>query len=418
MEGLIKDTYILMMLAAGFIALLAAIVPVLLKRKYISPPIVYLLIGIAVYLICSKTVIRPLEELEIIKRITEFVLIVSLTNTGLKIRKPFRWSSWKYSFRLLLIAMPLTILAAGYLGWWIIGLPVATAVLFAALISPTDPVLAAELQTSQPSKDDTSKIKLGLTSEAGLNDGLAFPFTYFAIMLATKGTNYTEWIGDWLLYDIVIKIAIGLGVGLATGWLLYKAVFSISEKDMLGKISRGILSLSLTLLPYAITELFGGYGFIAVFAAACMFSNYKQHDRHMDRLHDFNEELEGLFVALLFIASGSFISSYYYLFLNWQVITVSLVMVFLIRPAAGYASLIKTGLNPFQRFVLSFYGIRGIGSIFYLAYALSEASFPAKEKLVEVTMATIFLSVMVHGMTARIIQKKIKKHDTYKPYEQ
>jgi NhaP-type Na+/H+ or K+/H+ antiporter len=411
-QYLTDHNYNIILLAAGFIALLAAITPVLLERRYTSPPIVYLIIGLGVYFVFTKTTIKPLEHMDVIRRITEFVVIISLTNAGLKIRKPFRWESWRYSFRLLLITMPLTIVAAGFLGWWVMGLAPAGAMLFAALISPTDPVLAAELQTSQPSKDDTSKIKLGLTSEAGMNDGLAFPFTYFAIMAATKGMDIESWIGEWLLHDVLLKIVIGVAVGLSTGWLLFKVIFSIGSKDMLSKISRGILSLSLTLLPYAITEILGGYGFIAVFAAACMFSNYEEHDKHMDSLHDFNEELEGLFVAFLFIATGIFTASYYELLFDWQVITVAALMVFAVRPAAGYISLAGTSLNRFQKFVLSFYGIRGIGSIFYLSYALGEAEFSDAQKLIEVTMATIFLSVLVHGLTARIVQKKIKIHDT------
>jgi NhaP-type Na+/H+ or K+/H+ antiporter len=405
------ESYNLLLIAAGSIALLAAVIPVIFEKRHITPPIIYLIVGITGYFICPENTFEPFDNIEIVKRVTEFVVLVALTNAGLKIKDSFKWETWKYSFRLLVIAMPITIVAASYLGWWILGLAPATALLFGALISPTDPVLASELQTSQPSKDDTSTIKLGLTSEAGMNDGLAFPFTYLAIMAATEGLDYKKWIGQWFLHDFIIKIAIGLVVGLLGGWLLRQLVHKLASKDELTKISRGILSLGLTLLPYALTETIGGYGFIAVFVAACIFSRHAMEDEHMDSLHDFNEELEGLVVALLFLVTGIYIAANYEMLLDFRVTGVALLMILIVRPVAGYISLIKTDLIPFQKFVMSFYGMRGIGSIFYLAYALTSATFSDSQKLLEVTMVTIFFSILIHGFSSRAIQKKIHAYN-------
>ncbi|NDI99020.1 sodium:proton exchanger [Flavobacterium sp. LaA7.5] len=406
------EDYDLILLAAGIIALLAANVPVIMQSKITSAPIVYMLCGIASYFLLLHFFFQPMQYMETIKHVTEFVVIVSLTNAGLKIKEPFRWHTWRNSFRLLIIAMPITIVAAAYLGWWITGLAPATAILFGALIAPTDPVLAGELQTSQPSKKDTSKIRLGLTSEAGLNDGLAFPFTCFAIMAAQYGFDIENWVGEWIWHYIILKIAIALVVGLLTGWGLFKIVFNIAKNDMLSKISRGILSLALTLLPYTLTEIVGGYGFIAVFVAACMFSRYEKFNKHMDSLHDFNEELESLVVAVIFIVTGVFIASHYYILLNPGIVTVALLMILVIRPVAGYTSFIRSDLSPFQKFVLSFYGIRGIGSVFYLAYALTSAEFKDAEKLFDITIATIFFSVLIHGLTAHIVQKRINTYES------
>ena len=406
------EQYEAFLLAAGVIALLAATVPVKTEKSFISAPIIYLFIGIVAYLLVLHFFFQPMMFMDVIKRITEFVVIVALTNAGLKIKAPFKWKTWKYSFRLLAVAMPITIIAATFLGWWIAGLTLPTALLFGALIAPTDPVLAGEMQTSQPSEADTSTIKLGLTSEAGLNDGLAFPFTYFAIYTAQYGHDVENWIGGWLLHEVLIKSVIAVAVGLGSGWLLSKVVFSIGERDMISKISRGILSLSLTLLPYAVTEAIGGYGFIAVFAAACIFSRSEKFDKHMDSLHDFNEELESIVVALIFIVTGIFIASHYYILLDPVIVSIALLMILVVRPVAGYVALAGTDLNRFQKFVLSFYGIRGIGSVFYLAYALTSADFRDPEKLFDITIATIFFSVLIHGLTANIVQKRILSHDT------
>jgi len=332
----------------------------------------------------------------------------------LRIKDPFKWRTWRYSIRLLVIAMPFTIIAASFLGWWIMSMAPATAILFGALISPTDPVLASELQTSEPGKKDTSRSLLGLTSEAGINDGLAFPFTYFAIIAFQKGLDFKEWAGEWFLHYFVIKIAMGVIMGLILGWLLYHLIFSISSDRTVDRISRGILSVALLLLPYALTEAVGGYGFIAVFLSACMFSNCEKSQGNMNSLHDFNEELESFVVAIIFISTGIFIAFNYKIFFKPDIIIVSLSMVLIIRPLAGYLSLIKSGLNNFQKFVLSFYGMRGIGSIFYLAFALKAADFEDSDKLFAITTATIFFSVIIHGISSRSVQKRIKIYD----YEQ
>ena len=406
------EHYTYLLLIAGCIALLVAIAPVVLEKRYISAPIVYLILGAIVYSISSHYIIEPLDNLKEIKHITEFVILVALANAGLRIKEPFKWKTWKNAFRLLIIAMPVTIIAATLIGWWVVGLAPATALLFGALISPTDPVLASELQTSEPGKDDTSQTKLGLTAEAGVNDGLAFPFTYLAIFAAIKGLNYKEWIGEWFLHEFIIKIALGVAVGLFCGWGLYKIIFNISsDSDTLSKISRGILAIALLTLPFAITEFIGGYGFLAVFFASCMFSNYEKHSVYMINLHDFNEELESFVVGVIFITTGFFIALHYTVFYNAEIMGSALLMVFVVRPVAGYLSLIKTRLNAFQKFVLSFYGIRGIGSLFYLAYALEAANFEHSEKLIALTTATIFISVLVHGISARSVQKRIKKYD-------
>lgn len=243
------DSYELALLAGGIVALLAAVIPILIVKKHITPPIIYLILGMAAFIFNVHYDFISLDNIVPIEKVSEFVVIISLTNAGLKIKQPFKWKTWKYAFRLLAITMPLTIIAASYLSWWILGLAPAAAVLFGAIIAPTDPVLASEFQTSGPSEEDKSKTKLGLTAEAGVNDGLAFPFTYLAIAAASLGLDFENWIGRWFINDFVIKIAIGVGMGLLTGWLLYKLIFSVSSKDQISKISRGVLSLALPSCP-------------------------------------------------------------------------------------------------------------------------------------------------------------------------
>jgi NhaP-type Na+/H+ or K+/H+ antiporter len=406
------NTYNIHLFLIGLVVLLAATIPNLLKNKNISEPIIYIALGLLIYLFGNDYAsIAPLNNIKIIEEITEFVVIVALTNAGLKIKDPFSWKTWKYSFWLLAITMPLTIVASAFISSWILGFAPAAAILFGSLISPTDPVLASDLQTSKPSKNDSSKTRLALTSEAGINDGLAFPFTYFAIFLATRGNHYSEWIVEWFFVDFIIKTVIGVAVGLSLGWILYKVIFTFTSKTQQSNISRGILSVALTLIPYAVTQMLGGYGFLAVFVAASAFSNREKDVRHMDNLHDFTEEIERIFVALLFVILGIYLGANFQDLIDWRLISVALILILIIRPIAGYIALTNKKISRFEKFVLSFYGIRGVGSIYYLMFALSKVEFDDSQKLIELTAVTIILSILIHGISAASIQKKLNQYN-------
>src|SRR5690606_26473825 len=131
-----------------------------------------------------------------------------LTGAGLKIDRRIGLKSWKTTWLLLAVTMPLTIIAVGLLGWWALGFAPATAMLFGAALAPTDPVLASDVQVGAPGSGENDEVRFALTSEAGLNDGLAFPFTNAAIAMA--GAAGLGWVGEWLLVDVVYKIASGV----------------------------------------------------------------------------------------------------------------------------------------------------------------------------------------------------------------
>jgi sodium/hydrogen antiporter len=406
------DLYNFYLLAFGIITLLAATVPHLVKNRAITGPILYIVIGILIWQAGTYfSAMRGLDDLNLIERLAEFVVIVALTNAGLKIVKPFSWKTWKHSIWLLAIAMPITMVGAAFLGYWIIGLAPAAAALYGAIIAPTDPVLASDIQTTAPSEGDHSKTRLALTSEAGLNDGLAFPFTYFAIFMVTKGSDISSWIGSWFLVEFLYKIAAGTLIGWFCGWLLFRLIFQVTAKDHHSKISRGILALALTLLPYAVCEILGGYGFIAVFVSAATFSNSEHVVEHMDNLHDFTEEIEGIFVAFLFVLIGVYLASNYESMLTYGIMLTATLMIFVVRPLSGFISLIGSNLTWLQRGIISFYGIRGIGSIYYLAFALTKADFPDFQPLVQLTAATIILSVLIHGMSATYVMRYLEDHE-------
>ncbi len=222
----------LFFLVAGVALLLAAWLPRVAAGRSFSPPMVFVAIGVLLGSLPVDLPVLGLDELSdeslraSVEHVTEVVVIVALFGVGLAIDRPFGWRRWRSTWRLLGIAMPVSIALVAVLGWGVAGLVPASALLLGAVLAPTDPVLASEVQVGAPSKtgeDDEDEVRFALTSEAGLNDGLAFPFVYAGVFLTTAGI--AAWGAQWLAWEVVGKVVIGVVVGLGSGWLLARLTF-------------------------------------------------------------------------------------------------------------------------------------------------------------------------------------------------
>ena len=281
---------------AGVGALLAGLLPRLLERRALSMPIAFLGLGMVVFALpLGLPDPNPVEHSTIAEHLTEFGVIVALMGAGLKLDRPVGLRRWSSTWRLLAIVMPITIVAVALLGWWAAGLAPATALLLGAALAPTDPVLASDVQVGEPTDDEDSEdeVRFALTSEAGLNDGLAFPFTYLAIAWVGAGsTSAVAWLGKWFLIDVLYKISVGVAGGLAIGWLLGKLFFRArSEVLRLANHAEGFTVLAATFLAYGVTEVAGGYGFLAVFVCACSLRASEHSHGYHQVLHDFAEQV-------------------------------------------------------------------------------------------------------------------------------
>ncbi|MEX0649143.1 MAG: cation:proton antiporter [Balneolaceae bacterium] len=402
------EPYDVSLLFIGIIVLAAiVIIPWLSTKRFITPPILFMAGGILVFLLPVEWPLPSLvNEPWLPERLTEIGVIIALTSVGLKINDPFSWKTWKVSWRLLVITMPLTVIISAFAGWWLLGLVPATALLFGAIIAPTDPVLAASVQTTKPNAEDRSPARIALTSEAGMNDGLAFPFTNLAIAVAVFGLSPDEWLLNWLIIDVVYKIAAGLILGAVSGWLIAFLLFTISKKKQSLLNMTGMVVLALTFLPYSITELVSGYGFIAVFISACMFRQQEAQHQYQDILHDFAVELEQVFIAVIMFLIGAYIAIGLLSIITIPIVLTALLTVFVVRTLTGIIALPGTSISWLRRWIISFYGIRGIGSLYYLAYALERGNFEQTDILWVLVVLIIMISVVVHGITAPYVMDK------------
>ncbi|MBE1488810.1 cation:proton antiporter [Plantactinospora soyae] len=388
----------------GFGALLAGILPRVLERRPLSMPIAFLGLGMVVFLLpLGLPAPDPRSHAGIATQLTEIGVIVALMGAGLKIDRPLGRRSWSSAWRLLAIAMPLCIAAVAVLGWWWMSLAPAAALLLAAALAPTDPVLAADVQVGEPTdvEDSEDEVRFALTAEAGLNDGLAFPFVYAAIAIATMGLAPGDWLAEWLTVDVGYRTLVGVAGGLLVGWLLGKLFFRArSEQLRLARHSEGFLALAATFLSFGLVELIGGYGFIAVFVTARAIRAAERSNEYHQVLHNFAEQVERLLTVLLLLLLGGAVVTGLLAPLTWPAVAVALALVFVVRPLTGWLSLLGTPGRPAERWVIALFGIRGVGTFYYLAYATTHAYFPGTDLLWATAGLAVIISVVVHGVAA------------------
>jgi NhaP-type Na+/H+ or K+/H+ antiporter len=414
-------------LLLGASLLLAVVLPVALQRAAVSAPLVLLFVGglIGLLPLPEGVSVAPMDHLPFVEHLTEFCVVVALMGVGLALDRPLewrRWVTWKRwgaTWRLLGIAMPLCIAGVTFLGWWVMGLAPAAALLLGAALAPTDPVLASDVQVEGPSVgqgdegadeiDEHDEVRFALTSEAGLNDGLAFPFVYAAIFLATTG-SVSEWGLRWLGWELVGKVLVGALIGTAVGWLLAKVAFRAPRQSLrLAETGEPLMALAAVLLSYGVAEVAHGYGFLAVFACAMTLRSAERgHDYHA-HMHQIIERLERLMTLIVLLLLGISLTNGLLGELGWRGILVGSALIFVVRPLTGMLALglgraeDRVGdeyLNRRERRATAFFGVRGVGSLYYLAYATGTADFGDHGQLWAVVAFTITLSVVVHGITA------------------
>lgn len=354
--------------------------------------------------------IDPRASPKIWEYASELAVIVALFGTGLRIDDLTNYRRWQPTIRLLLIAMPLTILGVTLLGFWFAGLTLAGAILLGAVLAPTDPVLAGDVQVGPPTEGGEHPVRFALTTEAGLNDGLAFPFVYLGLIVAAEGFTAGDLAVEWFARDVVYRIAVGTASGAAVGWLLGKMLFSLPRRNPLARTASGVLALAGVLLCYGATELVEGYGFIAAFVAGLTLRRVEQGHEFHGRLHSFSEAIEHALTAILLLLIGGALPLLWHE-LDWQHAAVALALIFVIRPLAGWISLAGTDLLGRERLVVAAYGVRGIGSIYYLGYATSHFAFVNEGQLWATIALTILLSTVVHGLTAGAAVERVTEEE-------
>jgi NhaP-type Na+/H+ or K+/H+ antiporter len=411
------DRYELALCLVGVAALLSAWIPAFVSRRALSLPIVLVALGVVVFLLpLDLDAPDPTSRVEVTERLTELGVIVALMGAGLKIDRRVGWRSWASSWRLVMLAMPLTIAAGAALGAWGLGLGAASAVLLGAALAPTDPVLASEVQVGEPTVEPEQdvdepaedEVRFALTSEGGLNDALAFPFVYMAIDMAEHGADPSGWLLSWVTVDLLYRVSVGLIAGVAIGSLLAVIVFRPPGRlEGLAESSQGFVALAATFLAYGVTELAHGYGFLAVFVAAVTLRSSERGHSYHAVLHNFSEQAENLLVVGLLVLFGGALTAGLLDHVTWEVVGVAAALLLVVRPATAWIALHGVPCTPSERLAIAFFGVRGIGSLYYVAFALSATTFERGGVIWSTVGLTIVGSIILHGTTATPVMRRL-----------
>lgn len=448
----------------GFMVIGALLIAITLGNSFIarlplSASMLYLLVGVGLGPVgWGLLVLDPFElDTVLIERLTEVAVLISLFTAGLKLDLPLRHPRWRLPLRLATLSMVLTVAMVAALGHWLLGLPLGAAVLLAAILAPTDPVLASDVQVS--GEGDRDRLRFGLTGEGGLNDGTAFPFVMLGLGLLNLH-DLGAWGWRWLAVDVVWAAAAGLAIGYALGALVGRAILVLRTRHREALGADEFVALGLVALAYGVALWCNAYGFLAVFAAGLAMRRLKpvqpltvlanaaedpaarpdsskdktgdtpvsasaassssssssslpadgnpdpqqQPEQLMRAVAQFNVALEHVAEVAVVLVVGALLAWVQW---DWRMAWFVPVLFLLVRPLSVFAGLAGSPVARSQRQLMAWFGIRGIGSIYYLAYAINHGlDAELSRQMLSITLTVVVASIVVHGVSVTPLMQR------------
>lgn len=425
-------TNALWFLLVGGLLLAMGLTSSILKRLPITPAIIYLAVGLLV----GPTVLdvfhfNPLKESALLEVLTEVVVLISLFSAGVKMPVPFSLIRWRTPILLASVSMAISVGMVAAFAYYVLGLPLGAGVLLGAIVAPTDPVLATDVQSRHPG--DRDQLRFTLTCEAGMNDGSAFPFVMLGMGLLglhELGDYGLQWVLMDVLWATVAGIIIGAVSGVALAWLGWKLRSEPSRHVLMDDF----LGLGLISVVYGLSVLVDAWGFLAVFFAAVALrqTELKLAGTRLDfpkRLETegdqpesmdaspvrespptvsegslvFKEHLERLSeVMLILLVGGTLFHDSW----SWRTISLALFLFMVARPISVLIGLLGTRTSWRIRGMTGWFGVRGIGSLYYLMYAIQHGlPEPLALELIQLTLIVVALSIVVHGISVKPLMR-------------
>ena len=359
-------------------------------------------------------------DARLIEVLTEAAVLISLFAVGMRLRVRLTDRLWLTPLLLATVAMLLTIGAMTVVNVSL-GLSLGAALLLAAVLSPTDPVLASDVQVDNP--DDRDRLRFGLSGEGGLNDGTAFPFVMLGLGclgLHELGTGAWRW---WSV-DLLWGVGGGLALGWVLGWSFSHMVLHLRREREQAFGMESFLTLGLIALTYGLALTLHTYGFLAVFVAglAVRAVEYTESDRQPRATKDaspktsaymarvvlaFALDIERFAELAVMLLVGSLLHVEVF---HWSSLCIAGALLFVVRPLAVRVTLIGSALTPAQRRLAAWFGIRGVGSIYYLAFAISHGvAGGERTSIADAVLVTVLASVLLHGTSATPVMRLYRR---------
>lgn len=393
-----------------------------IKAVPITSAIIYLIVGSLVGPMgLGLFHFNPLKESALLELLTELAVLVSLYCAGVKMPVPIVYRRWRSPLQLAVVSMAITVGLVTLFGHYWLGLPLGAAVLLGAVVAPTDPVLATEVQVRHA--DDPDRLRFALTCEAGINDGSAFPFVMLGLGLLGLH-DLGEAGGRWIVMDILWASGAGVGIGILAGAAIGLLVYRLRAMFVSSAFLESFLGLGLIALVYGLCLLVEAWGFLGVFSAAVALRHtevrlaLRENESLLLQTHEprkqppensqvhvsassleFNEHLERLseIVLVLLIGGSLFWDSW-----SLRAVGFAAFLFFIARPVSVHLGLLGSKTSMSVRNLAGWFGVRGIGSVYYLMYAIQHG-LPEELalELLHLTLVTVALSILVHGVTVK-----------------
>ena len=384
-------------LVVGILVILSAWLPLFVWRLPVSLPMLAVGIG-ALLSVLTGIGDAYGAHTTFALHLAEFALLVSVFGAGLKIDRPFSFRGWGSTWRLLGIVMPLSIVASAAVGYWLLGLTVGQAVLLGAMLAPTDPVLASGFGAGPPGQGEEGESKFALTSEAGLNDGLAFPFV--TLGLAWVGPSANHGLLHWAVIDLVWDVVGGVAIGVALGGLLVAVNAVLPTRMRLSSSNSGLVAVGLAFLAYSLAIAVDANGFVAVFCEAVALRNFSGRYEYSQRLNHAAEQFERLSMVGILVLLGVSIVKGQFAHIGVPEIVYMIVILLAVRPVSVLLGCIGSGKDKWARAALGYFGIRGIASLYYITYVAPKLAGGPARHLTSVISLVILASIVLYGTTA------------------
>jgi sodium/hydrogen antiporter len=408
-------------LAAGVLLLIVAIVGSRVERLPLTPAVLYLFAGAGLGpWVVGLIDVDPLESAAAIERFTEVALIISVFGAGLRLRVEPTWRAWVVPARLAVGSMAVTVGLVALSAWQFLGLSLGASFVLGAILAPTDPVLAAEVQVRDPW--DRDSLRRALTAEAGLNDGTALAFLLLGFGLLgihDIGPGGVRWLGLDVVYGTIGGLLVGAGIGVGLTRLVLRQRRRHGEAVGLDTfLTFGILAVT-----YGASLAFHVFGFLAVFAAGQGVRSVERRELGREPPEDARrplreaatdqvqapaymahallqrtEQVERVAELGLVVLIGALLAR---ASLGLEALAFAMLLVFAIRPVAVSLGLIGSHLSRRERGLTAWFGLRGVGSLYYLAHSVRQGlSVDDAERIVGVTLTAVAVSIVVHGVSA------------------
>lgn len=423
-------------LIVGAVLVFMGLAATTLRRLPVSAAMFYLAIGYVLGLPGVALLhLDMVADAHLLRTITEVALLVSLFAIGLRLRLGVFETLWTLPLRLGFVAMLATIPLLMLFGVYVLHLSWGPALLLAAILAPTDPVLAHDVQVHSPGDHDL--LRFTLSGEGGLNDGIALPFALLGLALcAAPEEQRAELLNLQLAASIVWGVLGALAIGGLLGWATTHAVAWLRTRHAQALGLEGFFALGLIELSFGAAQLAHTYGFLSVFAAgvamrrvehrasgqqsprkaigpldpenldATAANPSKAHAYMTESVLGFTIELERIAEVVVMAMVGNVLATLRVPLFTWQSVALGAALFLIVRPLSVELSLLGSSATPIQRRLMSWFGIRGIGSFYYLAFALEHGPAADVLPLMPLVLAVVTASVGIHGVSATPLMKR------------